>query len=141
MRTQNDGDLIHAPAWEPSARHPRMPVADRAKIFMPFAALRGFEEEIREKQVRLTPKPVLSGEEQEEINRVLQRAEALQRQQEVPRLLARVFEEERPGCGRVLEVEGTLHRVDAPRGLLLLEEETLPLDCLIGLSLREPGGD
>ena len=34
-----------------SARHPQMRRADRAKQFMPFAALRGYEETIEEKQV------------------------------------------------------------------------------------------
>ena len=141
MRTQSDGDMIHAPAWEPSARHPRMPVADRAKIFMPFAALRGFEEEIEERQIRLSPRPVLSEEEQEEINRTLQRAEARLRAGESPRVLARVFDEERPGWGHALEVEGRLRRVDVPRGLLQLEEENLPLGCLIGLRLPEEDGE
>lgn len=34
-------DILHLSRPEPSYRHPRMPVAGRAKIFSPFAALRG----------------------------------------------------------------------------------------------------
>ena len=42
-------DIIHAarPAGEESLlKHPRMPLENRAKIFSPFAALRGYEQEI-----------------------------------------------------------------------------------------------
>ena len=42
-------DILHAarPASEESLRkHPRMPLENRAKIFSPFAALRGYEQEI-----------------------------------------------------------------------------------------------
>lgn len=42
-------DILHAarPAGEESLRkHPRMPLENRAKIFSPFAALRGYEQEI-----------------------------------------------------------------------------------------------
>ena len=36
----------------PLSTHPSMPVADRAKIFQPFAALKGHEELIKEQQKR-----------------------------------------------------------------------------------------
>lgn len=37
-------DIIGLPHPEPSARHPRMPRADRAAQFAPFAALTGYED-------------------------------------------------------------------------------------------------
>ena len=39
-------DILHGSRPEPSYRHPRMTLSNRAKIFSPFAALRGYEEEI-----------------------------------------------------------------------------------------------
>lgn len=59
------GDLLPLAPPEPSFRHPRMPVASRAKIFSPFAALRGYEEEIAEegRKRTLVPKRVLSEED------------------------------------------------------------------------------
>ncbi|MCQ2576047.1 MAG: hypothetical protein MJ162_04815 [Treponema sp.] len=33
--------------------HPRMKLEDRAKIFLPFAALKGFEEEIAKRQQKI----------------------------------------------------------------------------------------
>lgn len=41
--TKNYNDIIDH-EWLGSPNRPRMPLASRAKIFMPFAALRGFEE-------------------------------------------------------------------------------------------------
>lgn len=37
-------DIIGLPHPEPSARHPRMPIASRAGQFAPFAALTGYED-------------------------------------------------------------------------------------------------
>ena len=39
-------DILHGSRPKPSYRHPRMTLSNRAKIFSPFAALRGYEEEI-----------------------------------------------------------------------------------------------
>lgn len=41
-------DILHRSRPEPSYKHPRMSKLNRAKIFSPFAALRGYEEEITE---------------------------------------------------------------------------------------------
>jgi hypothetical protein len=38
------GKILHASRPEPPHNHPRMPMSNRAKIFSPFAALRGYEE-------------------------------------------------------------------------------------------------
>ena len=40
------GKILHASRPEPPRNHPRMPMSNRAKIFSPFAALRGYEDEI-----------------------------------------------------------------------------------------------
>ena len=40
------GKILHASRPEPPHNHPRMPMSSRAKIFSPFAALRGYEDEI-----------------------------------------------------------------------------------------------
>lgn len=58
-------DILPLSPPEPSFRHPRMPVDSRAKIFSPFAALRGYEEEIAEegRKRTLVPKRILSEED------------------------------------------------------------------------------
>lgn len=40
------GDILPLARPEPSPKHPRMALGNRAKIFSPFAALRGFDEEL-----------------------------------------------------------------------------------------------
>ena len=40
------GKILNASRPEPPHNHPRMPMSNRAKIFSPFAALRGYEDEI-----------------------------------------------------------------------------------------------
>ena len=51
--------------------HPRMPVLNRAKIFAPFAALRGFEAAIAAKEVQYVDKRILDADEEFELNRRL----------------------------------------------------------------------
>ena len=63
-------DILHLSRPEPSIRHPRMSVSNREKIFSPFAALRGYEEEIAEEkrmQMRVTKK-FLSEDEAAELS-------------------------------------------------------------------------
>ena len=59
-------DILQMARPEPSAKHPRMPLAARAKIFSPFAALRGFDDELAEEggQALRVEKADLSDEEQ-----------------------------------------------------------------------------
>lgn len=40
------GKILHASRPELPHNHPRIPISNRAKIFSPFAALRGYEDEI-----------------------------------------------------------------------------------------------
>ena len=55
-----------------SIRHPKMDVGKRAKIFAPFAALKGFEDEVASKEVQYVPKTELSLEDKAELNRRLE---------------------------------------------------------------------
>ena len=57
---------------EGSLRHPRMDPGKRAKIFAPFAALTGFDAELRKKDIRYVEKRILSEEDYERINLLLQ---------------------------------------------------------------------
>mgnify|MGYP005761445437 CR=1 FL=1 len=40
-------DILHLSRPEPSVRHPRMDRVNRAKLFSPFSALRGYDDEVR----------------------------------------------------------------------------------------------
>ena len=54
MTAAKYADILHLARPKPSHLHPRMQVENRAKIFSPFAALRGYEEEIAEEGIEGT---------------------------------------------------------------------------------------
>ena len=54
-----------------SARHPKMPLGRRAKIFAPFDALKGFSEAIGSKDVLYEERKVLNDEEQQKLEQQL----------------------------------------------------------------------
>ena len=63
--SQKYADILQMERPEPSAKHPRMSLGSRAKIFSPFAALRGFDDELAEEgaQTLKMSKAELSDEE------------------------------------------------------------------------------
>jgi hypothetical protein len=58
-------------------KHPKMTVEDRAKIFAPFAALKGYEEAIAAKQKIVVPRIELSDESKEYLDLQLGKIENL----------------------------------------------------------------
>lgn len=65
--TRKYADILHAecPNSEESRRkHPRMSLQNRAKIFSPFAALRGYDEEIQSVCQRSQQEPQRTTEEE-----------------------------------------------------------------------------
>ena len=62
---QKYSDILDKQRPEPSYKHPRMSLSNRAKIFSPFAALRGYDEEIKSEalQQALCTKQELSDED------------------------------------------------------------------------------
>lgn len=118
------GDILPLSRPEPSRRHPRMPLGSRAKIFSPFAALRGFDEELSEEsaQTRRVPKTGLSEEEQAALSAKLA---GLTRGQ---RVTVRYFCPDRlrpedPPVGSYETVSGAVQGVDPAAQVLRLERD------------------
>ena len=55
----------------PLITRPSMEISHRAKQFAPFAALQGFEQNIRQKEIIYEERRILSDDQKEEINRFL----------------------------------------------------------------------
>ncbi len=53
------------------SHHPKMARGDRAKIFAPFAALKGFEESVHARETRYIPRPELCDDRAEQLDRRL----------------------------------------------------------------------
>ena len=134
-----DEELRARPRWEPSAKHPRMPLADRAKIFMPFSSLRGFDDELSEARVLMQPKVFLSEEQRAEIDETLHTLARRLAAGERPEVTAEVFREERPGWGFAETVRGQARRVDAAGAALELAAERIPFVMMT--ALRVDGTD
>lgn len=92
----------------PKSTRRKMETAHRAKIFAPFAALKGFEEAVRKEEIIYEPKMELPEEKKREIDWKLKR---IQRGMQVK---IRYFEEnsEIPGYGLQKEVHGTVDFFD-----------------------------
>lgn len=65
-RPIHDGDAF-------SRKHPKMSQKNRAKLFAPFAALVGFDERVRKKEINYVPKHELDTDEEWELNHQLYR--------------------------------------------------------------------
>ena len=111
--SQKYADILHLERPEPSANHPRMSVANRAKIFSPFAALRGFDDEISEEgaQTLRVPKAELSEEEKSALSvrlAGLRRGVSVTVRYFQPDLLCQTV----PPVGRYQTVTGTVQVLD-----------------------------
>ena len=116
-----------------SAKHPRMPLADRAAIFSPFAALSGHGDAIRE-TARLTERRMeLDEDAKAELDR--RQAVLLEHLGEQPEVTVTWFRsDERKEGGAYLTTTGRLKKIDAlGRRLVLLDGTGIPLEDVADL--------
>lgn len=134
--------ILHLSRPEPSYRHPRMPVAGRAKIFSPFAALRGYEEEIAEEEwkKKRVPKKLLSEEKSLQISALLSHVE------KGTHLTVRYFKADMrhsatPPLGIYKEISGIVTRIDSVFQKLVISdgetETVISFDSLAEIKLPE----
>ena len=119
--SQKYADILQMERPEPSAKHPRMSLGSRAKIFSPFAALRGFDDELAEEgaQTLRVPKAELSDEEKAALSAklaTLRRGMAVTVRYFVPDLLCPAD----PPVGRYQTVTGTVQTLDPVQKTLRL---------------------
>ncbi len=124
-------DIIDLPRPEdPSVfrRHPRMPVSERAKIFSPFAALRGYDEQLAAEDERLAREPRREFSEEESARLSAQLA-SLEKGMQVR---AKYFHPEYPGAayGSYEKTQGTLTAMDPAARTLRIDEITIPFQDL-----------
>ena len=120
-------DILHLP-HPTSAKHPRMPVSERAAIFSPFAALSGHGAAIAE-TARLTDRRVeLDEDTRAELDR--RQAVLLKHIAEQPEVTVTWFQpDERKDGGAYLTATGRLKKLDAIQRVLVLTDGTkIPLD-------------
>ncbi len=121
----------------PASSHPQMPRGERAKQFMPFASLRSFGGEIREKQEVLEERRIPGEDENAEKNA---QAKKLMRVISThPLVRALVFVPRVPGGsrGKYEEVEGSASRYDPVEGTLFLSGRKISLDDAFRIEVLE----
>ena len=98
---------------------------DRAKQFMPFAALKGYEEALRKKEKITVPKAELSEERGEELDRAL-------RQIRKNDMVTVIYFCE----GEYLKVTGMVSRIDGTARLLKVVDTKIPFEDLYEVSVQ-----
>ena len=114
-------DIIRLP-HHVSARHPHMPIADRAAQFMPFKALSGYEDDITE-ETRLTQQRIeLTEGEQELLDQQLQLlGERLAEERPEVRVVCFVPDARKDG-GAYQTLRGRVKKLDPVEGVMLLDD-------------------
>lgn len=96
-----------------------MPIASRAKIFMPFAALKGYDDAIDEKKKIYTERIELIDETKEEIDRQVSSIKNMLTRDEKANITIRFFEKDEEvsrqkglDMGKYVEITGEVVKVD-----------------------------
>lgn len=123
-------DILHLP-HPTSKRHPRMPIADRAAQFSPFAALTGHKAAIEE-TARVTDRRIeLDEDAKEQLDQTLQLL--LERIDEQPEITVTWFSpDKKKAGGQYHTATGKLKRIDSRESRLILTDGTqIPLEDLL----------
>ena len=120
----------------PVSRHPKMSIENRAKLFTPFSALRGFDIEIltQEQDRLLMPQISLASDREEEIYRVLNGLH--QGDWATVTYFVPVKHIAQQLLGEYTVVSGEVKRVDDVEQLLVLEGYTIHLGNIHALTVQ-----
>ena len=132
-----------------SLKHPKMTTEHRAKIFAPFAALNGFEEHVRSKEIPYVMKRELDADEEWALNRKLCILHALTLNSRLARLNhVMVTVEYYIPCsdpnhdaygrmGLYKTVTGMVRRVDAVNQTLTVDACTIPFIDIFDIRMED----
>ena len=124
----------------PVSRHPKMSIENRAKLFTPFSALRGFDIEIltQEQDRLLVPQISLASDREEEIYRVLNGLH--QGDWATVTYFVPVKHIAQQLLGEYTVVSGEVKRVDDVEQLLVLEGYPIPFGNIHALTVQGTEG-
>lgn len=120
----------------PVSRHPKMSIENRAKLFTPFSALRGFDIEIltQEQDRLLVPQISLASDREEEIYRLLNGLH--QGDWATVTYFVPVKHIAQQLLGEYTVVSGEVKRVDDVEQLLVLEGYPIPFGNIHALTVQ-----
>ena len=122
-------DIINLPHPEPSPKHPRMSMRQRAAQFAPFAALTGMGEAFEEQERITQPKRILDDDKKQELDYILS---------ELPdgAMVSVTYFVPDPykDGGEYVTSTGSIHRVDRRRDVLSLSgEQEIPFCDIVDI--------
>lgn len=126
----------------PSSKREKMPVAERAKIFMPFSALTGYGDVIAEKQKITTERVVLSEERKAELDYKIQMLREYShihnKKVKVCHFVrdVKVSQEEGQELGTYMELEGTLGKIDYVSRQVTIGETVISLADIVDICIE-----
>lgn len=130
--THKYDDIIHIeyPLKRDMIKHPRMKQEDRAKIFMPFAALKGYEEAIAAKQKIIVPRIELSEEAKEFLDLQMKKIERMLLKEQHPVITVVYFQSDRAkgDGGEYIRFTGMVAKFDRSSRILQIVERRLRLE-------------
>lgn len=103
----------------------KMDRQDRAKQFMPFAALKGYEEALRQKEKILVDKIELSEERKEELDYKL-------RQIQKNMIITVVYYEEK----EYIQITGMVSRIDGDAGLIKIVNKKIAFSDIYDIQIN-----
>ena len=122
MKEDNYEDIINLPHHVSKKRQP-MPIADRAAQFSPFAALTGYEENIKE-ATRLTDKRIEIDEDKKLIlNDKLQIILNNIKEEPVITFTYFIYDEKKSG-GKYVEITEPVKKINLIEGYIILKDKT-----------------
>lgn len=135
-------DIIHTeyPLKSSDAfKHPKMSIEDRAKIFAPFAALKGYEEAIAEKQKIVVPRIELSEESKEYLDLQLGKVERLLTSGLHPIITVVYFQKNKVSKedGEYIQFTGMVAKFDQTSRILQIVEKKLQLGDIYSIEGEE----
>ena len=127
-------DMERPQSEESMRRHPRMTLQNRAKIFSPFAALRGYDEQLAEEKQRSerVTKKILTEEEMSDLSdKLMQVTKGMV-------VTARYFKEdtahpEIPAVGNYITATGKVDAIDSVFRTMQMNGEVISFEDLIEL--------
>lgn len=104
--------------------HAKMSRQNRAKQFMPFAALKGYEEELRKKEKITVPRMEISEDCFEELDRTI-------KQVQPGNIVSAVYYED----GQYVRRTGMVAHLDFDKRILQIVDTRIPLDDIVELNV------
>lgn len=134
-KSTNYEDIINLP-HHISTRHPQMDIQSRAAQFAPFAALTGYDDNIKE-ATRLTTQRIELDEQEKllldkKINLILNNIE-----QKTTITITYFVKDNLKSGGKYIDINGIIKTIDITKGYIILKDKTkIPINDIINITSK-----